>query len=79
MEIFESTFQLILDSEEMNGEYEIDYSKDPIWIDLAIDGEKIKCIMEFFNINSFRIAGDEERPDNFEGDADIIIFKRVFI
>lgn len=78
IEIFDNTFQFIIDSEEMNGEYEIDYTRNPIWIDLFIDDERVKCIMEFFGNDSFRLVGDDEkRPDSFDDEDEMLIFKRI--
>lgn len=60
--------------------YQIDYSKDPIWLDFQTQNREMKCIMEFQGKDSFRVTGeggDSPRPATFEGGEDILTFRRV--
>ena len=75
-----ATFQAGFEDVEINGSYEIDYSKKPIWLDITTEDEKSRCILEFTGADTFRIAGVLEdagsRPSTFEDAEEVYIFKR---
>ena len=66
----------------VEGEYFIDYSKSPIWLDIKMaDGEyeKLsKTIIEFTDKDKMKIYAsfEEERPQKFDNDDRVIIFQR---
>ena len=66
----------------VEGKYFIDYSKNPIWLDIKMaDGkyEKLsKTIIEFIDKDKMKIYAsfDEERPIKFDNDDRVIIFQK---
>jgi len=78
----ENTFTLTGEdpSESISLQYTIDYTKDPIWIDMAAGGESALGIMEFLGKDAFWLAITEDggpRPTAFTSADQIGIFKRV--
>jgi major membrane immunogen (membrane-anchored lipoprotein) len=63
------------------GRYVIDYTKEPVRLDVTWDGKTIKCIMEFLDKKTFKIIGqgdpDKLRPLAFEPAEDVVVFKKV--
>lgn len=66
----------------VEGKYFIDYSKNPIWLDIKMaDGEyeKLsKTIIEFIDKDRMKIYAsfEEERPQRFDNDDRVIIFRK---
>lgn len=60
--------------------YKIDYSKKPIWLDVTTPEGKSRCILEFIDSNTFRMAGrndeDGPRPSTFEDSEMVVTFHR---
>jgi len=63
------------------GQYVIDYTKEPVRLDVTWDGKTVKCILEFLDKNTFKIIGqgdpDKLRPLAFEPAEDVVVFKKV--
>lgn len=63
------------------GQYVIDYTKQPVRLDVMWDGKAVKCILEFLDKNTFKIIGqsdaDKLRPLAFEPAEDVVVFKKV--
>lgn len=77
----ETTITFATSGNTETGSYAIDYTQVPISLDVVIDGEKTRCIIEFIGDDTFRITGEDDegepRPVMFEGAEDILIFNRV--
>jgi len=81
-EFTENRFTFYDGTSLVEGKYFIDYSKNPIWLDIKmVDGEykKLsKTIIAFINKDKMKIYAsfDEERPQKFVNDDRVIIFLR---
>ena len=80
--VTEDTFTLTGEdpSEVISIRYTIDYSKDPIWIEMTANNDSAKGIMEFLGKDAFWLAVTEDggpRPTAFTSADNIGIFKRV--
>jgi len=63
------------------GRYVIDYTKEPVRLDVTWDGKTVKCILEFLDKKTFKIIGQGDpaklRPFAFEPAEDVVVFKKV--
>ncbi|MBN2271180.1 MAG: hypothetical protein JXN61_11235 [Sedimentisphaerales bacterium] len=63
------------------GRYIIDYSKEPVRLDVTWDGKTVKCILEFIDRDTFKIIGQSDpgklRPLAFEPAEDVVVFKKI--
>ena len=76
----EETFDLTSEDFSESIQYTIDYTKDPIWIDLTANDDLAEGIMEFLGKDAFWLAISEDgqtRPTAFTSADTIGIFKRV--
>ena len=66
----------------VEGKYFIDYSKNPIWLDIKMADEEYeklsKTIIEFTDKDKMKIYAsfEEKRPQKFDNDDKVIIFQR---
>jgi len=62
------------------GEYVIDYTQEPIRLDVMWDSKSMKCIMEFLGDDSFKVIGEDDpeklRPISFNPVEDVVIFDK---
>jgi len=56
--------------------YKVDYSKQPIWVDIEKSDGTYYCIVEFLDADSFRMIGNTNRPVSFEKSDEVLKLKR---
>jgi hypothetical protein len=63
------------------GTYVIDYTQEPIRLDVTWNGKTTKCIIEFIDDQRFKIIGESDpnkfRPLTFEPGEDVVVFRKV--
>lgn len=79
--ISDKAIEITTPDKTYSSEYMIDYTKTPMWLDMAWDKKMVRCIMEFIDKDSFRIIGENEadkpRPSAFEPAKDVVLFQRM--